>query len=316
MNHLAYFLLKNSIICLTLLTALNTNAQSLMEEVVVTAQKREQNLQDVSVSVSAFSGDTIQELGFQNPHDIFSQIPNVSFNDEGTVPQVNVRGVQLFDFGDGNEPPVGFYVDEVYLGTLAGQTVGLFDIERVEVLRGPQGTLFGRNTTGGLMHFVTRKPTDKFEAGGSFQYGSHDQRIAEGFVSGPFSDRIRGRVAFKYQEDDGWQNNVNNGNNFAVTDTLAFRGQLEIDVTDDLSALVKIHTSDKDNTTQGYGLIGLLDPVTLAPCPIADARAGNCVTAVGDTSNLNRDDTKSGETNLRDETEIWGGILKTDVEHW
>jgi len=92
---------------------------SMLEEVIVTAQKREQNLQDVPISVAAFSGDMLEKLGMQDPTDVAKQVPNVQFNDQGTTPQFNIRGVQLNDFGDGNEAPVGFYVDEVYLGTLA-----------------------------------------------------------------------------------------------------------------------------------------------------------------------------------------------------
>lgn len=277
-----------------------------IEEIVVTAQKREQSLQDVPISMTVFSGQSVRDLGFQTPHDLFTQAPNVMFNDEGTIPQFNIRGVQVYDFGDANEPPVGFYVDEVYKATIAGQTAGLFDIERIEVLRGPQGTLFGRNTTGGLVHFVTRKPTEAFEAYGEFQYGSYNQRILEGAVSGPISDRIRARLALKYHEDDGWQENEFTGTDFAVTDFFAGRGQLEVDITNDMALLVSFYGSTQDNIHQGYGLRGLLDPVTLAPCPISEALDGQCVTATGTPSNLEPTEPLSDNPELQNDIDIWG----------
>ena len=128
-----------------------------LEEVIVTAQKREQNLQDVGVSVTAFSGKQIDEFGFTNSVDIVAQTPNLSFGTptgEGNNASLTLRGVGLSDFNDNNEGPVAVYVDEVYISALSGVTFQLFDLERVEVLRGPQGTLYGRNTTGGLVHFV------------------------------------------------------------------------------------------------------------------------------------------------------------------
>src|SRR5690606_26518502 len=161
------------------------------EELVVTAQKREQSIQDVSMSISAFSGDAVRDLGFQSAIDIVNQVPNLALRDVGTVPILTLRGNSIIDFGDGNESPVGFYVDEVYRSTLAGQQNQIYDIERVEVLRGPQGTLYGRNTTAGLVHFISRKPTDELDGYLDFQYGSFNQRILEGALGGPLGDRMR-----------------------------------------------------------------------------------------------------------------------------
>ena len=289
---------------------LTGNAQGVLEEIVVTAQKREQNLQEVPVAITAFTGEAIAQLGFQEPHDIFSQAPNVTFNDEGTIPQFNVRGIQLYDFGDGNEPPVGFYVDEIYFGTLAGQTVGLFDVERIEILRGPQGTLYGRNTTGGLVHVVSRKPSEALEASASFQYGSYDQRIFEAGIGGRLGERARARVAVKYHQDDGWQDNDFTGTKFAVTDTLAARMMLDIDLTDDISVLMNVHGGDMDNVTQGYGMMGLLDPSTRAPCSTAAARAGDCVNAVGLPSHLDPEEAVTDASVLAEDIDTVGGYIK------
>ena len=310
MNYPVYMLERAFLALFLLNSFLPANAQGVLEEIVVTAQKREQNLQDVPVAITAISGDAFQQLGFQEPHDIFTQAPNVMYNDEGTIPQFNVRGIQLFDFGDGNEPPVGFYVDEIYFGTMAGQTAGLFDLERVEILRGPQGTLYGRNTTGGLVHFISRKPSEQFEASASFQYGSYDQLIFEGGVGGPISDRVRARVAFKYHEDDGWQDNDFTGTDFAVTDSLAGRAMLDIDLTDNFNVLFNIHGGDIDNVTQGYGMMGLLDPVTFGPCSTDAARAGNCVNAVGLPSTLDLKKSNTELSTLVEDIDTAGGYIK------
>ena len=301
---------KGWLTLLLLGTVLTANAQTALEEIVVTAQKREQSLQEVPVAVTAFTGEAIEQLGFQEPHDIFSQAPNVTFNDEGTVPQFNVRGIQLYDFGDGNEPPVGFYVDEIYFGTLAGQTIGLFDVERIEILRGPQGTLYGRNTTGGLVHVMSRKPSEELEASASFQYGSHDQRIFEAGIGGPLGERAKARVAVKYHKDNGWQDNDFTGTRFAVTDTLAARMMLDVDLTDDINVLLNVHGGDMDNVTQGYGMMGLLDPNTFVPCSTAAARAGDCLNAVGLPSNLDPEKANTEASTLAEDIDTAGGYIK------
>ena len=123
----------------------------------------EQRVDDVPVAVSAISGEALRELGFQSSMDIAAQIPNVDVGDTGFNLLFAIRGNTLQDFGDANESPVGFYIDDVYRGTLAGQMNQLFDIERVEVLRGPQGTLYGRNTTAGLVHYISKAPSSTLD---------------------------------------------------------------------------------------------------------------------------------------------------------
>src|SRR5918993_3510904 len=138
-----------------------------LEEITVTATRREQSVQDVGLSITAYSGEQIRELGFTNTTDIVAMTPGLNY----TVPnaessQINffLRGVGLNDFADASENPVAVYVDDVYHPASGGLSFQLFDIDRIEVLRGPQGTLFGRNTTGGLVHYVSRKPSQTFDA--------------------------------------------------------------------------------------------------------------------------------------------------------
>lgn len=164
----------------------NTLAQSgILEEITVTAQKREQSIQDVGITITAFSGEQIRELGFEDSFDVARMTPGVhiSGNNGGQKTLFTIRGVTQNDFNDQTEAPVAVYVDEGYVGFGQGQVFGLFDLNRVEILKGPQGTLFGRNATGGLVHYVTRQPTETVEGCAGVLCGSHDQVRLEGAIA-------------------------------------------------------------------------------------------------------------------------------------
>lgn len=190
-------------------------SEATIEEILVTAQKREQSAQDVGVAVTAFSEDEIRELGMLRPEDLSAHTPGLDIkNALGNYnPVFTLRGVGLNDYNVNNNPSVGVYVDEVYMASGAYLSFQIFDMERVEVLKGPQGTLYGRNTTGGAINFVTAKPTDEFAAHVALDYGRWNTLKAEGAVSGPLGDRIRGRLAFQVNRSDGYfKNNGNAGN--------------------------------------------------------------------------------------------------------
>ncbi len=294
------------------LSCSTTASAQLMDEIVVTAQKRTQDAQDVPVSISAFSGEAMAQLGFQVPQSVAQQVPNVLFGEDGGLPQFNIRGVQLYDFGSGNEPPVGVYVDEIYMGTLGGHVSELLDVERVEVLRGPQGTLFGRNTTGGLVHIISRKPTNAFSASTSLQYGAYDQVIAEGAVGGPLSDTVRARIALKYNRDDGWQKNIYNGQRFASKKAFVGRAQVEVDITPDVTGLFNFHASTLGGEAKNLGLLGRLDPANMAQeCALADIRARRCVSGAGSPSTSPKR-TATDIPHLAQDVDAHGGFAKFD----
>ena len=313
--------------CLALMAAPAYSA-SVLEEITVTAQKREQNLQDVSVSVAAFSGDTLKELGVQDPKDVANFIPNVTVQSTENFPSFNIRGVQLLDFGDGNESPISFYIDEVYYGSPAGQTAGLFDVERAEVLRGPQGTLFGRNSTGGLVHFITKKPTDEFQASGSLELASDNEVITKFAVSGGLSDTVRGRLAGKSHKRDGWQTSAA-GQETGEVDSWSLRGMLEVDLSDSVTALFTVSHSDIDNVPAGITSLGLNDPnigfpaFPGAPFNVFPVACGSPGSTLGQQAVLNNqcvdlfgnqgstDPEKPGTTvRLNNDTEISGASVK------
>ena len=217
-------------------------AQAALEEVVVTAQRREQNLQDVGISVTAFSAAQVRELGLENSVDVAQMTPNLNY----TVPQgesstINffLRGVGLNDFADAQENPVAVYVDDVYKPAMGGLGLQLFDIERIEVLRGPQGALFGRNSTGGVIHYVTKRPSEEFNAYADVMYGEYDQTKVEGAIGGGLTDGVMGRLSVAYNKNDGWTHNRTPGvQDYNGTDSIAGRAQLLFEPSDDLNILL------------------------------------------------------------------------------
>ena len=247
-------------LCLALsatLAPLATQANTL-EEVIVTAQKREQSLQDVGITVSAMTGDTIEKLGLYDSNDLANSIPNLNIESpvgEGGVSVVFIRGVGLNDFATNNSGPVGFYIDEVYAGSSNSQSAALFDIDRIEVLKGPQGTLYGRNTTGGAISVMSRKPgaeTQGYVRGsyGNYSTGNDEYRI-EGALGGSLSDTLQARVAGVTYHSDGYMKNLID-DSYVEKDRWAARAQLNWAPTDRFNLLFNLHGSDNDSDADLY----------------------------------------------------------------
>jgi len=202
---------------LGLFLALPVSAQVMLEEIKVTAQKREQSLQDVGIAITAFNSDQLRVLDIQKSFDIAKFTPglHISGNIAGQNTQFSIRGVTQNDFNDIIESPNAVYLDEGYIAIAQAQTFAVFDIDRVEVLKGPQGTLFGRNATGGLIHYISRKPNfDGVEGYGDVTYGWFDSPTNanslrfEGAVGGPFSETVAGRIAVYYNQADPYLKNI------------------------------------------------------------------------------------------------------------
>lgn len=196
-----------------------------IDEVLVTAQKREQRMQDVGIAVTAVSGDQIKALGYTNAQEVTALAPGVSMvlpNNESNY-SIAIRGVANSDFTTNVESPVAIYVDEVYISQMSGAGFMLFDMERVEILRGPQGTLYGRNATGGLVHYVTVKPTNEdFNGYGSLTLGSYSQKKMETAFNIPVNDKFSMRISGVSNQRDGYVKNrlipgmkLNNANDYA-----------------------------------------------------------------------------------------------------
>lgn len=202
-----------------------------IEELVVTAQKREQSAQDVGIAITAFSGSDISDLGMDQPIDIAAQTPGLTIKNvlNKAAPIFTVRGVGNTAFTSNSVAPVGVYMDELFLPSSSLLTFSMFDTERVEVLKGPQGTLFGRNTTAGAVSFVSVKPSQEFDFRISSTLAEYDTRKLEAAVGGGLSDVLAGRIAMKYDyQGEGLTTNRINGGNRDVgrTDNFALRGSL------------------------------------------------------------------------------------------
>ena len=223
-------------------------------EIIVTAQRREQRIQDVGISVSAFSGEALKRFGVQSSIDIARLTPGVSIsaNGGGQNSQFSIRGVTQNDFSDAIEAPVAVYVDETYIPNLNGQIFGTFDLNRVEVIKGPQGTLFGRNATGGLVHFQPNKPSDDPNGYLDVTYGRYNHVRVEGAIGLPISDNVQVRFSGLYNRFDPIMKNIypyGVSNLIAGTtppgpsccqdiwndDTVALRGQLQMEPTERLT---------------------------------------------------------------------------------
>ena len=223
-----------------LLFTANPSAQ-VLEEVVVTAQKREQGLQDVGISVTAFSGDQLTALGFTDTTQIDEQVPGLIVSDYGTgvTTVFTIRGSAQLDFADLQEPPVAVYSDGAYNSYLAGVGFSFFDLDRIEVLRGPQGTLFGRNATGGVVHLISNRPTDEYEGYLELTGGDYGQFRTEGAISGPLGDGLAGRLSMTYHQNNGYVDNLTlSGSDTSEIGNFSGRAQLLFEPNEDLSLLV------------------------------------------------------------------------------
>ncbi len=226
-----------------------TGSNLVLEEVQVTAQKRVESLQDVPLSVAAVSGDKLEEAGVENLEDLTTLIPNIHLTETGISTQLRVRGIGS-DNSQGFEQSVGMYIDGIYHGRAQLFRAPFFDLERAEVLRGPQGTLFGKNSIAGALNLTTAKPTSEFEGKLSASYEfEHEQQEINGVLSGPLTDTLRARLALRTYEDEGYIENLYSGETDARQEEEAARLSLDWTPTDKLSFLL----SAEENRFDVYG---------------------------------------------------------------
>ncbi|GAA5525692.1 pesticin receptor [Microbulbifer aestuariivivens] len=210
-----------------------------LEEVTVTAQRKAQNLQSVPIAVSAFSGEAMERGNMLNVEDVSAMTPGFSLSTYNPVtPQPYIRGVGTNSSSVGDDASVGVFIDEVYAGRAGGYSADMFDVQRVEVLRGPQGSLYGRNVAGGAINVITNNPTESFEAKTKLTYGNYNLVELRGMASGPLADNVNGRIAVSQRQRDGWIENVASGEELANQDNLSARGKLDITLGDNTDLLL------------------------------------------------------------------------------
>lgn len=235
-----------------------------LDEIVVTAQKREQGANDVGITLNAFTGDQLEARGAQAAEDIALLTPGLTVNETAAtgVPLYTIRGVGFQDYSTAASSTVGLYFDEVAIPYTVMSRGALFDIERVEVLKGPQGDLYGRNTTAGQINFLSRKPTAELDAGASFGVSSFETFDLDMHVSGPITDQIRGRIAFTTtQSGKGWQESLTRDDELGKQDVYGLRGMLEFDVGSNADLLLRAQyirdkSDNKANTAYDGRIIG------------------------------------------------------------
>lgn len=221
-----------------------SSADNTLGEIVVTAQRREQRADDVGVTINVLTGSDLKAAGTQSIVDLAAITPNVQIKNvvANSVVNVSIRGIGLNDYAANNNPAAGMYVDNVYLVSPVMLSFGLFDIDRVEILKGPQGDLYGRNTTAGAVNIISRKPsatTDiQLEAG----YGSYDSWHLEGAVGGALTSTLTARLALQtVQQGSGPQTNYVTGNRIGKVDRTNGRLQLQWEPSDSFNLLLNGH---------------------------------------------------------------------------
>jgi len=219
-----------------------TDADTGLGVIVVTAQRRSENLQDTALAISAFTGDSLEERGINDIAGLQSSVPNLHIGEEQGSSKISLRGIGLQGTSTISDSGVAFYIDNFYVPRPAGGSSVFYDIERVEVLRGPQGTLYGRNATGGVVNVISRRPQNHFEGEVGLTYGSRDLLELRGVLNTPLGDVGAARISAVYSQEDGYIRNENTSPGtrdfFGSPGDLSIRGQLLFGDPDSLEVLL------------------------------------------------------------------------------
>ncbi len=261
-----------------------------LQEVVVTAQRRTQNLQDVPVSVQAVTSKDMQAAGIKAAQDLGQITPNVTIVSPigaGNQPLITIRGIGLNDFDTNNAGPNGVYVDDVYISAPSAQNIAVFDLAGVQVLKGPQGTLYGRNTSGGAVVFTSNRPTSEFTSDLRLEYGNYNTMQLEAAVGGTIAENLTARAALVVNRSDGYfKNALSGGDPIDNVSNEGVRLQLQYAPNDKLKIYFESVLGYVRNHPTPYGHIGTYVPGTQSSatpvmCTPAQAYGGQCVDLFG-----------------------------------
>ncbi len=274
-----------------------TSGGNEVEEIVVTAQKRAENLQDVPIAITALTGETLRNQRVGNLLGLTGLSPGLQIktDDNAANPRIFIRGVGVNDFNPSTASAVGIYVDGVYVASPLAQLASFYDLQQVEVLRGPQGTLYGRNTTGGAINVTTKKPTKTFQADASLDYGTLNAVNFQGGVGGPvpvLGDSLSFRLSGVYDKDDGYTLNRLTGNKGNDANRWGLRAALRYQPDDKLTAdlTVSLNQSrggsilayNRPLVAQTAAASGTFDPsLGYAMCKPAYYTSGQCTNVLG-----------------------------------
>jgi len=237
-----------------------------LEELIVTARKREQNLQEVALGVSLLSGKALAEAHLQNAVELTNALPtlNLQASSGPGTSSFNIRGIGTRTFSVGVEPSVSTMLDGVVMARSGMSFVDLVDIERVEVLRGPQGTLYGKNASGGVVHMITRDPTEDFSGTIALTAVEQDEYRLNGTVSGPITERVSFRLTGNRVDDGGWATNEFDGSDINNSESWTLRGKLLYVVNEDLELLWSSDVSENECNCTALTVRSIMDAGTAA----------------------------------------------------
>ncbi len=255
------------------------DSANILEEVIVTARKRAESLQESPVAVTALSASALREAGVKNLYDLNQIAPNIEVQagngNAGGIANIYIRGVGQRNTGPNIDSGVGIYIDDVYLGRPDGGLLDINDIASVQVLRGPQGTLFGKNTTGGALVFTTNRPNEEFEGSVQLRTGNYGRQDISGVLNIPLSDNLWSRFSVNSISRDGYLKNHHDGKDYVDEDRISAIGQLRWVASEDLTVDLNVNYSDTSQTGRPQkcvpvpGVIGwqaaLFDGISVVP---------------------------------------------------
>ena len=288
-------------------------------DIVVTAQRRSENIQSVPITIQAFTGDRLRDLGVNATADLGKVATNVTValpQGAGNQPAITIRGIGLNVNNSNNSGPNGVYVDEFYLSAPTSQGFAMFDLERVEVLKGPQGTLYGRNTSGGAINFVTRKPSDATDGYLDVSYGNFATAQFSGALGGRIIDGVSGRIAFVRNMSDGYFFNTFLNRRQNGANDVSGRASLLFTPASNLKILLVGHASRVDRLPDTYVHLGSLVPGSVlagAPevCSVAATYAARCEDLFGQPTDPRRYTVASNRSEHLRVDDI-GGVARVD----
>lgn len=274
------------------------------EEIIVTAQKRATNLQETAAAISVADGEDLREQQVTSIEGLAQTLPSVNFGQTTGNARIAIRGIGFDNTTVGNEGRVAYHVDGVYVARPAATLAGFYDIERVEVLRGPQGTLYGRNATGGAINVISRAPGKTMNGYFDATYGNYDLKKLEGAFGGPASDILSARFSFQAIDRDGYGKNLTNGRDVDDQSTIAVRGQLRFEPSNTFDLALSADYFHQDDHAYSFRYLGrgsLTDLGSTPPLPgqeLTGIRAGGTV-----PTDLRDSTSDSGPENRRT---FWG----------
>ena len=253
----------------------STIEDNTLEVLIVTAERRETDLQKTPIAITAFTAEDLEQSNITKIPDLVMYTPGLTIGNTGnsSFPEIYLRGVGTRDPSVASDLSVGFYVDDVYIGRGISMLVDLFDLERIEVLKGPQGTLWGRNTVGGAIHIITKKPTDDFSSSHKLKIGNFGLFRISGNAGGSLIDNtLLGKISYSYEDRDGYVENVFRQNSLADAESFSVRGDIQFLANDNIEFLISVDATKERPSSAAF------DPI-ISGAPVLSGLAGNITVA-------------------------------------